>query len=138
MAVASGQTILALDVGSVRIGMALASTEAKLAHPAGTLPHDDAVIQNLREICERERVGHIVIGLPRGLSGQETTQTAAVRSFGSVVSTELAVPISWQDEAVTSKQAEVELQARGKPYDKQEIDALAATYILEDYLHENL
>jgi RNase H-fold protein (predicted Holliday junction resolvase) len=39
-----------------------------------------------------------------------------------------------QDEAVTSKRAEAELEARGKPYQRGDIDALAATYILEDFL----
>jgi RNase H-fold protein (predicted Holliday junction resolvase) len=37
---------------------------------------------------------------------------------------------------VTSKQAEAELSSRGKPYSKADIDALAATYILDDFLHQ--
>lgn len=138
MVVVSGQTILALDVGSACIGMAVATTQAKLAHPAGTLQHDDSTMQRLREMCERERVGHVVIGLPRGLSGQETAQTATVRAFGAALASEIGIPISWQDEAVTSAQAEAELKARGRAYAKEEIDALAATYILEDYLHEQI
>ena len=47
------------------------------------------------------------------------------------------LPVYFQDEAVTSKQAEAELQARGKHYEKSDIDALAATYILEDWLGEH-
>jgi RNase H-fold protein (predicted Holliday junction resolvase) len=43
-----------------------------------------------------------------------------------------------QDEAATSRQAESELQARGKPYSKEDIDALSATYILEDFISEQV
>jgi RNase H-fold protein (predicted Holliday junction resolvase) len=55
-----------------------------------------------------------------------------------VLGQKLPLPISWQDEAVTSVRAEEELRARGKPYVREDIDALAATYILEDYLHEHV
>ena len=46
------------------------------------------------------------------------------------------LPVIAQDEAATSVKATEELESRGKPYDKGAIDALAATYILEDYLHD--
>ncbi len=131
-------SILALDVGSARIGMALASAVARLASPAGVLPNNDAVIDALRALCQREQVRHIVIGQPRNLSGQDTQQTADTRVFGKKIARELALPISWQDEAVTSVQAEAELRERNQPYTKGDIDALAATYILEDYLRENV
>jgi RNase H-fold protein (predicted Holliday junction resolvase) len=45
------------------------------------------------------------------------------------------IPVYRQDEAVTSLQATAELSSRGKPYSKAAIDALAATYILDDFLH---
>ena len=111
---------------------------AWLASPAGALSHDPSTIQQLSQLCERERVKHIVVGLPRGLDGQDTRQTAEVRAFGVELARQLAMPISWQDEALTSRQAEEELNARGKPYAKSDIDALAAMYILEDYLHEKI
>lgn len=130
--------IIALDVGDVRIGVARASMVSRLASPLVTLAHDATVLQQLQQLCQREGVGRIVIGLPRGMSGQETAQTAAVQAFGKQVAAEVGLPISWQDESVTSVQAEAELQQRGKPYRKEDIDALAATYILEDYLRENV
>ena len=130
-------TILALDVGAARIGLALASHVARLARPYGALAHGDDVLDRLREICDKERVSQVVIGLPRGMSGQATQQTATVESFGQRLES-LGLPVHWQDEAVTSVRAEEELRSRGKSYTKGDIDALAATYILEDYLHENL
>lgn len=136
MASATG-TILALDVGAARIGLAIASYEARLASPYGALAHGDDVLARLREVCDKEHVSQLVVGLPRGMSGQATQQTATVQSFGRQLES-LDLPVHWQDEAVTSVRAEEELRSRGKPYAKGDIDALAATYILEDYLHENL
>src|SRR5690242_17581975 len=126
--------ILALDVGAARIGLALASSIARLASPAGTLPYSDSVLDQLRDMCAREEVRRIVVGLPRGMSGQETEQTSSVQAFGAELAKALDLPISWQDESLTSVKAEEELKAKGKPYQKGDIDALAATYILEDYL----
>lgn len=129
-------TILALDVGTVRIGLALASYAARLSSPYRTVANDDTLWPVLRAICATESVARLVVGLPRGLGGQETEQTAYVRDFASRLAHELPLPLSLVDEAVTSRQAEAELAARGKPFAKGDIDALAATYILEDYLHE--
>ena len=126
--------ILALDIGLARIGMALASRSTRLASPAGTLSHDDTTVQQLRDLCQRENVTQLVIGLPRGLNGQDTQQTASVHAYGEDLAHQLALSVHWQDEAVTSVRAEEELKTRGKPYRKEDIDALAATYILEDYL----
>ncbi len=129
---------LALDVGEKRIGVALAHHAARLAHPYTTLENSPAVFREVQSIVERETVGIVVIGLPRGLSGQETAQTATVRAFGQQLATHLeTVPIAWQDEALTSKKAEAELRQRKRQWKKGEVDALAASYILEDYLQEH-
>ena len=128
-------SILALDIGTVRIGIAIASYESRLARPLTTLPNDENFTEQLRLIVKNENVGHIIAGLPRGLSGQETAQTQWVRDFVrrlTLAFTEL--PLSFQDEALSSIRATTELGARGRPYNKAEVDALAATYILEDYL----
>lgn len=127
-------TILALDVGAARIGLALASRAVQLASPYKTIANTPDSIEQLRVICEQEGVRQIVVGLPRGMNGQETAQTASVREYGSQLAEALPVPIAWQDETLTSVKAEEELTSRGKPYRKEDIDALAATYILEDYL----
>jgi putative Holliday junction resolvase len=127
-------SILAVDFGEARVGLALASHEARLAHPIGTLKQTSSLLSQLQELCKQEKVTRVVVGLPRGMDGQDTAQTAAARQFGIELTTTLKLPISWQDEAVTSEQSKAELEARGKPYAKEDIDALAATYILEDYL----
>lgn len=129
-------SILALDVGAGRIGIALASRIARIAHPYGVLANDEQFIELLSQLVLKEDVDLIVVGLPRGLEGQETAQTKSVRAFVEALQERLALPVHFQDEALTSRQAEAELNARGKIYQKGDIDALAATYILEDYLNQ--
>jgi putative transcription antitermination factor YqgF len=82
----------------------------------------------------------MVVGLPRGLDGQETSQTTYSRQFADELGQHLGqtVKIVLQDEAVTSAKAIAELDAAKKHYAKGDVDALAATYILEDYLREHV
>jgi putative Holliday junction resolvase len=127
-------TVLALDVGEKRIGVALASLQARLAHPLKTLHRSKDSFEQIQALVDEHGARTVVVGLPRGLSGQTTAQTRSVEEFKAELQRVLTVPAHWQDEAVTSAQAEEELRSRGKPYKKEDIDALAATYILEDYL----
>lgn len=130
------KTILALDVGDKRVGVAVASAAARLPRPLTTLQRGPDFMTALREIIESEQAGELVVGLPRGLDGQDTGQTAATEAFITELQREIDLPVHRQDEALTSHKAEVELATRGGPAAKGDIDALAATYILEDYLAE--
>jgi putative Holliday junction resolvase len=120
--------------------VARANTLARIASPLVTIEQaaDRAdTLEQLARLVRKEGATQLVIGLPRGLNGQRTQQTAVVEEFGESVAQKLQLPITWQDEAVTSQKAEAELQSRGKPYAKGDIDALSAVYILEDYLRDN-
>lgn len=79
----------------------------------------------------------LVVGLPRSLEGNDTAQTAETRAFARRLENTLELPVYLQDEALTSQKAEEELRARGVPYNKAEVDALAATYILSDFLGDH-
>lgn len=130
-------SVLALDVGTKRVGLAVASLAARLPRPLTTLERGNNFWQQLAELINREEIGVLVIGWPRGLDGQTTAQTAATESFEEELKQHFAeLPIHRQDEALTSKKAEAELQARGKNYERGDIDALAASYILADWLAE--
>jgi putative Holliday junction resolvase len=130
-------SVLALDVGTKRIGLALSSLEARLPKPYMTLERDGNFMDKIKQIIKDENVDRLVVGLPRGLDGQSTAQTTSTESFADELASSLNLQIHFQDEAVTSRQAEAELEARKKPYEPGDIDALAATYILEDYLAGN-
>lgn len=130
-------SVIALDVGEKRIGVASASVAAMLPHPLMTISRSEQTMHDIVQLVQEQRAVAIVIGLPRGLDGQDTAQTRTVEQFGHELEQHLNIPLYWQDEALTSRQAEEELQTRGKPYQKGDIDALAATYILEDFLREH-
>ncbi|MEI6755585.1 MAG: Holliday junction resolvase RuvX [bacterium] len=128
--------IIALDVGSSRIGVAIASVMARMPRPLITLANSDTFFQELHTLIEKEDAQVIVVGMPRGLDGQRTEQTIYTENFIQELKSHLKLPVYTQDEAVTSRKAEEELTKRGKPYTKEDIDSLAATYILDDFLQE--
>jgi putative Holliday junction resolvase len=130
-------TILALDVGDRRVGVARASTMARLPSTLTTLIRSADTSEDVKKIMRTEGASIIVVGLPRGLNGQHTAQTESVQAFGRELEEVLGMPVKWQDEAVTSRKAEAELESRGKPYQKGDIDALSAVYILEDFLRDH-
>lgn len=132
----TNRTVISLDVGNKRIGVAVVSLITKLPRPLTTVINDDNSLKNIKEIAEKEDASAIVIGLPRNLSGEDTKQTKIVRDYGQKVGQTTGLPIFWQDEALTSHKAKEEFQERGVGYNKEHVDALAATYILSDFLAE--
>jgi putative pre-16S rRNA nuclease len=126
--------VLALDVGERRVGVALANTLARLPRPYTTLTRDEQFWDELQKLINTEAVQEIVVGLPRSLDGNETAQTIVTRKFITELEERFGLSVQTQDEALTSHQAKKELAGRGKNFGKADIDALAATYILEDYL----
>lgn len=131
-------SFLALDVGGRRIGVAIADKTTRIAHPLTALINDELVYATIGRLVTEHHVVALVVGLPRGMDGQRTRQTETVEAFVLQLRQQIDLPIYWQDEALTSKQAEDELSSRGKPYEKGDVDALAACYILEDFLKDSL
>lgn len=134
-------TVIGLDYGAKRIGVARASVDLAIAQPHAVLTNDASLFQKITTLIDEEQVQQIVVGLPRNLSGEDTKQTSEVRSFVRTLRAQVSIPVTLQDEAGTSKKAQVELQARKPSAKKQRqaiattsIDALAATYILEDFI----
>lgn len=127
--------LLALDYGNARIGVAIASSIARLPRPLMTLQNGPQVLEQIAALVRTEQVGVVVVGLPRTLSGGYSDQTHAAEQFAERLREHIAVPVELTDETLTSVDAEAELA--GKKHDKGAIDALAATYILERYLTEH-
>lgn len=126
--------IVALDVGSKRIGVASANVVARLASPLQTLEVSDGIVDDIIELLAQQTASALVVGLPRGMQGQDTAQTEAIRQFVAKLKPQISLPIYWQDEALTSHLSKLELKSKKGQHSKAAVDALAATYILEDYL----
>ncbi len=124
--------ILALDVGTKYIGVAVADTLVPVATPAATLEVDGSEIEAIRRLITERGVELVVVGYPRNQSGEPTAQTAYAEAFADKLRPYIAVV--YQDESLTSVMAEERLKARGKPYQKADIDAEAAAIILQDYM----
>jgi putative pre-16S rRNA nuclease len=153
--------LLALDVGEARIGVAVSDATGFLASPYTTLhvTRDEfqtwKTIQHLVEETESEG---LVVGLPISLDGAIHTQGKRVQAFVERLKEHVSVPITFWDERLSTVEAERLLIERGeaelgKRYKttggrkhiqtkrrrkKQEVDALAATVILQEYLDAHM
>jgi putative Holliday junction resolvase len=126
---------LGIDYGAKRVGLATGDDEVRLATPLITLEVDKRdLVEQLKHVCRDESIDHLVMGLPRGLEGQETVQTTRVRTEADKVKAALELPLSLQDEAVTSELARERLVVRGQATTGGAIDREAAALILQDYL----
>jgi putative holliday junction resolvase len=130
--------IIALDMGERRIGVARANLIARLPEPLSVLNNSESVLSDIRALVDTEDAAAVVVGLPRGMNGQYTAQTVEVEEFIDKLKNQLDIPVYAQDETLTSVKAEKELNAKGRKFEKGMIDALSASYILDDFLHEHM
>ncbi len=129
------KNLLALDVGEKRIGVAVADTSVRIAIAYDTLEVDGNEIQQIARLVTAEDIDTVVIGYPRNQQGEATAQTAYVEAFAEKLQ-DIAPEIMFQDESLTSVKAEELLKRQKKPYSKGDIDGLAASLILQDYLEQ--
>lgn len=130
----SNGTLLALDVGSRRIGLARADTGTKIAFPVGALSVDGLELEHLGQIIAEIEPMAIVVGYPRNQSGEPTAQTESILAFTERLRTLWSGEVIFQDESLTSVIAEQRLQQRGNKYEKADIDSEAAAIVLQDYI----
>ena len=127
------RSLLALDVGEARIGVAVADTAVRIAIPLITIEVDGNELKKIAELIIKENTDTVVIGYPRNQSGEATKQTAFVEEFAGHLE-DMVVQVVFQDESLTSVLAEQRLKEGGRPYTKADIDSEAAAIILQDYL----
>lgn len=127
--------ILGLDVGEKRIGVARVDSDTKIAVPVGFINVDGSEWQEIARIARLNSTNFFVLGLPRSNEGNETKQTLYVRNFARTLMEKLPeARIRFQDESLTSVEAETRLKKRRKKYEKGDIDAEAASIILQDFI----
>ncbi len=128
------------------MGVAISDASAMLARPLTVLRvaglEGDAVEQVVAEVArlaaDEDGLGAIVVGLPRRLDGSPTDMTPRVESFAAALANRTGLPVRFQDERLSSREAESWLALRERHWQarKQRIDAVAAMVILQDYLDE--
>jgi len=125
---------LSLDVGKARIGVAIANSISRLPSPLTTLRNDGDFLSTLKTIIYENQINELVIGLPKNLDDDETEQTAWLRVFYEDLKSKIDLPMHLENESLSSVRAENDLKAVGRTYAKEDIDALAACYILDDFI----
>ena len=128
---------LGIDYGSKRVGLAIGDDDTKLSRPidALLLSSVDEFIPKIKNFLTTNQIDLIVLGLPRGLDGQDTRQTQEVMIISDKLKKELLIPITLQDEAMTSEIAKERLSLSKKVVKQGEVDSEAASIILQDYLN---
>lgn len=154
--------LMALDVGEARIGVALSDASGFLATPCTTLhvARDEAETwARLAQLIAETEAEALIVGLPISLDGQIHRQAERVIAFTERLKTHITLPVTFWDERLSTVEAERLLTERGgyarvhhqkksgrggkqrtgrgrKRRGQQEIDALAAAVILQNYLDQ--
>lgn len=131
---------IGLDVGDVRIGVAVSDLMGLTANPRETyVRKKDDINADIAYFCEyakREDADAFVLGLPKNMDGSEGPRAEVTRQFGDMLAAESVLPVIYQDERLTTVSAErmlIEADVRREKR-KQVIDKVAATIILQSYL----
>ena len=127
--------IIGLDVGEKRIGVAKVDSTTRIAVPVGFVLVDGSEWQEIAKIANLNNTNLFILGLPRSNEGNETAQSLYVRNFARTLAEKVpGARVRFQDESLTSVEAENRLKKRGKKYEKGDIDAEAASIILQDFI----
>jgi len=130
--------VLALDVGSKRIGVAVSDPLGITAQGLETIQRQNKRKdwEALGAVMKQYEIGEIVVGLPLRLSGAEGTQAEKMRRFADELHARFALPVHLWDERWTSTEANrllretnLSIEKRGKA-----VDRMAAVLILQSWL----
>lgn len=131
---------IALDVGDVRIGVAVSDLLGITANPRETYVRKkgdtNADIEYFCEYAKREDADAFVLGLPKNMDGTEGDRAVVTRQFGDMLQEASGLPVLYQDERLTTVSAErmlIDADVRREKR-KKVIDKVAATIILQSYL----
>ena len=130
--------VLAIDIGSKRVGLAVSDEMRLSVRTLGALPRTPwkRLLGSLARLCVELDVRSIVLGLPLRLDGTEGDAALEARRVARNLELSLKLPLFLQDERLTSKAAEAALRARGiSTADiSGQVDSEAASIILSDFL----
>ena len=133
--------VLALDVGTRRIGLAVTDELGITAQPLETLVRENKRkdLAVLKELAEKLHITDIVIGMPLRMSGERGTQAEKIEAFADELRKHCAQPIHFYDERLTSAEANRMLNEAGmtRMDRKGVVDQMAAVMILQGWMQRN-
>ncbi len=129
---------LGVDLGDVRIGLALSDPEGRVATPLETLAvrDPDDVVQSLVDAARRHGAEVVVVGLPRSLAGEEKEAAQRARHVAECVQLSSGLEVHLWDERLTTVEAERTMLAQGakRRTRRAAADRVAATLLLQTFL----
>lgn len=127
---------LAIDYGLKRTGLAVCDADETLASPLVVLTGQGGLIEKIRQAVADQAVDAIVFGLPLNMDGTEGGQAKKVRDFAAELTKQIDLPLFFQDERLSSFDAEKKLAALGitRKKKKKHLDAIAAAAILQAFI----
>lgn len=129
---------LGIDVGRARIGVAIADSLLRTARPLQVVERrgDAPDLAVIAEVAAEYEVTQAVVGLPLNMDGTEGPSADFARRFASKLAAALQVPVAFQDERLSTFEAESRMRERGLSARERRplVDAEAAAVILQDWL----
>lgn len=132
---------MGLDVGSKTVGVAVSDLLGWTAQGVEIIPIDEEAgvfgLDRVQELVEEHEVVGFVLGLPKNMNNTLGPRAEAAQAYGQMLATKFNLPIDFQDERLTTVEAErmlVEQADASRKKRKQVIDKLAASLILQNYL----
>jgi len=134
---------LCIDLGDKRTGLAVGDTVTGLTSPAGVLEvpikpqGGELLLAALVKAVSEQNPGGLVFGMPYNMDGTEGPRAKGVRAFAGRLGEKVSKPIEFQDERLTSADADWQMARSGltRGQKKGKRDALAAATILRDFLN---
>ncbi|MBQ8451414.1 MAG: Holliday junction resolvase RuvX [Clostridia bacterium] len=130
--------IIALDIGTVRIGVATSDIMEIIAssYEVYKRKYEKADVEHVADLVKTLNAGMVVIGLPLKMDGSEGQSVEMAKSFGDKLAELVSVPIVYQDERLSTVTAQKILIEAGVRREKRKdkVDGIAATIILQTYL----
>ena len=125
---------IAFDYGDARIGVAVCDPDGIISSPLAVLRSEDKKLQSeIEKIVSEYEPVQIFVGLPKQLSGVESSSAEKARNFGAMIAALTSTEIVYIDERLSTVSAQSKLREAGKSIreSKELIDAMAAVEILE-------
>lgn len=132
---------LALDIGEVRVGIAVSDASGSIAMPVKVLPAQEVLscARPFRLILEDYEPDVLVCGLPQTLAGEEGPQAERVRAAAETIARAAGLPLEFTDERLSSREAKRILREQGlsERSMRGKVDMVAASLFLQAWLDEH-
>jgi putative Holliday junction resolvase len=132
--------VLGLDVGSVRIGVAISDEDQIIAQPLSNIDGKKSPVQDVEELCLKYSVKTVIIGLPLSMNGGDRgISSRRAKAFGEALKTRLGLEVIFFDERFSTSEANKALISASVKRKKRKdfVDKIAAALILQGYLDQH-